>query len=451
MINNKTRNLASTLALFFVLACSVYASAANTPISINVVNEDVKVVLYTLASISNTNIVVDDNVTGTITMSLNNVSFNAALDAIAKVKGYSYQINNGMVFFGTSKIVPGELFVFKLQNARAEDVFTSVAMTVGLKPDEVKQEGGTKITTSTSSTSNTTGGTSDSGGTTAGGAVDTGTTKVTKDSTGVEKYSASNDTCSLSADLINNAIVFRGGRSDADRIRDMLNVLDVPQKQVSIQAEIVSMSRTDADGLGVEWSWSPFAGSLNVGSGQASTGSFSFTTKLDALVAAGKAKLMARPNIMTVNNKPGIINVGKEIPMLSSVMQNNNGPTGNNSNYYTLDRVQTGIILQFTPKINQDNSINADISVEVSEPEQVVLFTGVNDYSIYKRSATTNLLLKNGETIVIGGLIKNQTVTSDSKVWGLGDIPIIGWLFKGHSTEVDNDELVIFVTAKVVE
>ena len=113
--------------------------------------------------------------------------------------------------------------------------------------------------------------------------------------------------------------------------------------------------------------------------------------------------------------------------------------------------MQTGIILQFTPKINQDNSINADISVEVSEPEQIQLFAGVNDYKIYKRSASTNLQLKNGETIVIGGLIHNQNSQDNSKVWGLGDIPLIGWLFKSKGTDSKDEELVIFLTAKVVE
>ena len=410
-----------------------------------------------MASISATNIVVDDDVAGTVTMSLNNVSFNAALDAIAKVKGYSYQINNGTVYFGTAKIVPGELYVFKMQNARAEDVFTSVALTIGINAADVKQEGGISTTTQVSSSSNTGGSSSGSSGSSGGssssggGSISTGSTSLNKTSSGAERYYASGSNNSLYVDIPNNSIVFRGSRSDADRIKDMLNVLDVPQKQVSIQAEIVSMTKTDSDHLGVSWSWTPLSGSINIGTGQSSYANTTFSATLEAMITAGTAKMMARPNIMTANNKPGIINVGEQIPMLSSVQQTSDNTTNNSTNFYTLDRVQTGIILQFTPKINQDNSINADISVEVSEPEQIQLFAGVNDYKIYKRSASTNLQLKNGETIVIGGLIHNQNSQDNSKVWGLGDIPLIGWLFKSKGTDSKDEELVIFLTAKVVE
>ncbi|MFA6074546.1 MAG: secretin and TonB N-terminal domain-containing protein [Negativicutes bacterium] len=439
MKNSKVKKFIFVLILVVMLILSTSASAGNTPVSINVVNEDVKVVLYTLATISNTNIIVDDDVTGTVTMSINNVSFNAALDAIAKVKGYSYQINNGTVFFGTAKIVPGELFVFKLQNARAEEVFASVAMTVGFDAPKIekKSEGGGTSSSSSSSSSSS-------------GGVSTGV--LSNSMSGIKTLSVSNATCSLNVDVLNNAIVFRGGRSDADRIRDMLNVLDMPQKQVSIQAELVSMTKTDSAGLGIEWNWSKFSGDLAIGSGQFSSGSMNITAQIDALITSGKAKLMARPNIMTSNGKPGIINVGKEIPLITEITQTTNTDPGNNNQQaYSVDRVQTGIVLQFIPRINQDNTINVEIYVEESVPEQVVLINGVNDYTIYKRTANTSLQLKNGETIVIGGLIRDESTVRNTKVWALGDLPIIGWLFKGTDVENADDELVIFVTAKVVE
>ncbi|MEI6287083.1 MAG: secretin and TonB N-terminal domain-containing protein [Bacillota bacterium] len=441
MKNNKLRSFIFALIIFMVFSITACASAGNTPVSINVVNEDVKVVLYTLASISNTNIIVDDDVTGTVTMSLNNVSFNAALDAVAKVKGYSYQINNGTVFFGTAKIIPGELFVFKLQNARAEDLFTNVAMTVGLESS----------TTGNNATASAPGG-SVTGGSSGGAAASAPTGVLSNSMALIQTLSASSATSSLNVDVLNNAIVFRGSRSDADRIRDMLNVLDVPQKQVSIQAEMVSMTKSDSAGLGVEWSWSPFNGTFAVGTGQFSSGSMNFTTKIEALITSGKAKLMARPNIMTSNGKPGIINVGKEIPLITEITQTTNSdPNNNNQQAYNVDRVQTGIVLQFIPRINQDNTINVEMYIEESVPEQVVLINGVNDYTIYKRTANTSLQLKNGETIVIGGLIRDEATNSNTKVWGLGDIPLIGWLFKGQDVTNINDELVIFVTAKVVE
>jgi type II secretory pathway component GspD/PulD (secretin) len=174
---------------------------------------------------------------------------------------------------------------------------------------------------------------------------------------------------------------------------------------------------------------------------------------LHALATAGKAKILSRPSILARNNQPATITVGQQIPLITGV---NYDSLGNQHNSITYQDV--GVILKVTPFITEDGLVQMMLSPQISQLDPTLSIpisynpngTTVNAPVIDIRSADTVVVTPDGQTVIIGGLIQGVKSENESKIPFLGDIPILGNLFKRKVTTEDKSELLIFLTPHVV-
>jgi general secretion pathway protein D len=179
-----------------------------------------------------------------------------------------------------------------------------------------------------------------------------------------------------------------------------------------------------------------------------------YQVTLHAIATAGKAKILSRPSIIARNNQPATILVGQEVPLITGV---NYDSLGNQHNSITYTDV--GVILKVTPFITEDGLVQMLLSPQISELDPTLSVpisytstgTPINAPIIDIRSADTVVVTPDGQTVVIGGLIQNTKSEAESKVPFLGDIPILGNLFKRKVTSEDKSELLIFLTPHVIQ
>ena len=448
------------LSLFLLPIVNCRAEASVT---MNIVDSEVREVLTSLASIGGVNIVADDSVNGKITVQLAGVSFQEALDIITKTKGLQYQTIGNTIIVGTKNNMSagfGQLHVFHLKFANPDDVVNAAKLALGLggSTESSSTENSTQTTT-TSNTNNTNSTTSNNDGTT--------TAEISGN---------------LTVDKATNSLLFYGTASEAQKVRAVLDQIDIPYEQVSLEAQVMSINKTDSKNLGIEWEWSKApqsyeeytpekitidaatgritstepaeitrASSFNKGTtggiisfGRSPDGlpyEFYYAAKINALINNGKANILSKPKITTINGKEATINIGGEVPIPTLTVSDNTTTT-------TYEYKETGIILKYTPRVNDDGYITAKIHTEVSTP---TYDADTKAYRFNKRSADTQVRLKDGETMVIGGLIGSDESKVMSKIPFLGDLPILGRFFSNVNNSKNESEVIIFVTARIVK
>ena len=260
------------------------------------------------------------------------------------------------------------------------------------------------------------------------------------------------------------------------QIEEIVRVLDVPVRQVLLEARILEVSTGDAMKLGIDWdrlnsqgfviveggSGSsakpgavpdslPFYGS---GGGTRGMGSlrpmarqaFAWQTAVDLMIHEGKARLLASPKIATLNGREASILIGSRIPF---VVTGTVFAGGGAAPVQRVEKEEVGIKLRITPLINADGYITTQISPEVSS---VVDYKGPNSDLpvVATRQATTTVRLKDGNSVIIGGLLSEEKTTNVTKVPLLGDIPVLGFLFQHHSITTAKRDLVIEVTPHIM-
>ena len=428
------------LSLFLLPIVNCRAEASVT---MNIVDSEVREVLTSLASIGGVNIVADDSVNGKITVQLAGVSFQEALDIITKTKGLQYQTIGNTIIVGTKNNMSagfGQLHVFHLKFANPDDVVNAAKLALGLGGST--ESSSTENSTQTTTTSNTNSTTSNNDGTT--------TAEISGN---------------LTVDKATNSLLFYGTASEAQKIRVVLDQIDIPYEQVSLEAQVMSINKTDSKNLGIEWEWSKApqsyeeytagkitrASSFNKGTtgGIISFGrnpeglpfEFYYAAKINALINNGKANILSKPKITTINGKEATINIGGEVPIPTLTVSDKTTTT-------TYEYKETGIILKYTPRVNDDGYITAKIHTEVSTP---TYDADAKAYRFNKRSADTQVRLKDGETMVIGGLIGSDESKVMSKIPFLGDLPILGRFFSNVNNSKNESEVIIFVTARIVK
>ena len=159
------------------------------------------------------------------------------------------------------------------------------------------------------------------------------------------------------------------------------------------------------------------------------------------MIADGKAKMLARPNITTLQGHEAVINIGGEVPVPTQSVTESSTTT-------TMTYRQTGIILRCIPRVNTGGMITAEVHTEVSSPLYV---NDIKAYRFQKRSADTTVRLRDGETMVIGGLIGSDESRSMSKVPFIGDVPILGSFFRNYKRNHTESEIMIFLTAHILK
>ena len=300
-------------------------------------------------------------------------------------------------------------------------------------------------------------------------------------------------------DEANNALVVTDTQLGLDSIARLIRSLDRVPKQVVIEAKLVEVSLDNSMDYGISWSGygekngtyfgagdsgnqieiggnvpgiqTPAAGSgryvsnpisgpgggsgvnlpANLVYGAFRLGKVASNYMFDAVITAaakkGKAKVLSDPKVATLNNKEANINITTQIPYTTTETSASNPPVSTTKVTY----LTTGIILKVTPTINSDGRISMKINPTVSQPSATVVPVAGGAPGIDTRSADTNVIVRNGETIVIGGLIHDSQSEAVFKVPILGDIPILGYLFKKKSMSRTRMELLIFVTPRILE
>jgi type IV pilus assembly protein PilQ len=176
-------------------------------------------------------------------------------------------------------------------------------------------------------------------------------------------------------------------------------------------------------------------------------GKLSLDLQLSAMQTTGNGRILSNPKVLTVNNKEAKISSGTDIPIriVSATAQS----VGGSINTAGVQIISASLALSAIPTITTDKKISMAIKVEKSEPDFGHEVDGIP--TIVKRDATAEVVVNDGETIVLGGIITKNEAESESAVPFLSKIPILGWLFKNKSTSKTEDELMIFITPTIVK
>ncbi len=273
----------------------------------------------------------------------------------------------------------------------------------------------------------------------------------------------------LLADDTRNIIMIRALPPDYARIVRLLERLDNLPRQVLIEVMVAEITLRDELSLGVEWAI------LNNKLGSVDGTPYSFDMKtlnrlipadltqgleIDILGAgqgsgllkalAGKTDLsiLSSPQVLVLNNETATVNVGEEVPIVTTITENTANADAQVDK--TIQYKSTGVILEVTPQINYDGIIILDVKQTVSKALPIQA-DGVQSNPIRTRELKTKFAVKDGQSILIGGLIGTDTTISDSGIPLLKDIPILGYLFKYESRVVEKTELLIMLTPYVIE
>jgi type IV pilus assembly protein PilQ len=440
---NRWKQFLSCICFAVLLLTGPQALAYAPSVTMSVADANLGVVLAEVARMGKANIVINVKPTDTITVTFDRVPFETALYYIARSKGLSIdkKIGNTYVVTSLDEMVKGfrEVRVFPLKYARADHI-KNVIVGGGKSDSEFMVE---NPGASSSSDAGTLKGAA--GGSTASSANKEGLKDLV-----------------LNTDASTNSIIAFGSPEQLEHVSHLLKELDVPYQQISLEAQVMALSKNASKSLGIDWSWSQFPpptqsassttttnyfpiGIVTGGDGQVYK--FGVNATLNALIANGDGKILARPNVVTFNGNKATIFIGDQLPIVTPTTAN--GTTTNTTSYKS-----AGISLSYVPRINEDGFITASVFVEVSTPILVTLGSGtsaVQAYQITTRSAQTNVRMKDGDTMVIGGLISSTDTKSLSKVPILGDLPVLGKLFQSVSKSNNETEVVIFLKAKIVK
>ncbi len=421
-------------------------------ISINFQDIPVRNVLQLIADYNQFNLVVSDSVEGNLTLRLDGVPWQQVLDIILQVKGLDKRVDGNVILVAPTD----ELDLREKQQLEKQQL----EQTMGELSSEIIKVNFAKAS------------------------------DIAEMINGEGNISMLSDRGSMTIDERTNSLLIRELPENIEVIREIIESLDIPVKQVQIEARIVTINEGNMDELGIRWGFTSINGNNTVGGsiennlatiglynggGEGEDGgdgdgvgiddflnvnlaatspnatSIAFQVaklgsdtlldlELSALQQESKAEIISSPRLITTNKKPAYIEQGTEIPYLES---SSSGAT-------TVTFKKAVLSLKVTPQITPDNRLVLDLSVTQDRPGQVVK-TGTGEaVAIDTQRIGTQVLVNNGETVVLGGIFQHSITNSVDKVPLLGDLPLLGALFRRSYENVGKSELLIFVTPKVV-
>jgi general secretion pathway protein D len=170
------------------------------------------------------------------------------------------------------------------------------------------------------------------------------------------------------------------------------------------------------------------------------------TAAFRSLAQDGKASVLSSPSVIATNGKRALINVADQVPIVTSTLQSNTNPPVTTT---TVEYRDVGVILAFTPFINDSGLVTLEIEQEVSEVSTTSAGAGTNP-TFFKRSISTNLVASQDQSIVLGGLVKERKSLNRAGLPFFYKIPLLGWLFGSRDDTVNRTELLIFITPRVI-
>jgi type IV pilus secretin PilQ/predicted competence protein len=389
------------------------AGMGSQRITIDAQGADIKTVLRTVSDYSGKNIVYGPDVKGEVYIHIKDVPWEEALDIILRAHGYGYREEYGMIRVAQlDRLMKEEIELSGAERKKDElmPLVTRIIFVNNSNAEELKSA----------------------------------------------LQNIVSDRGKLDVDKGSNALIVNDTEPVIEKIGEMVKSLDKKTFQVDINAKLVEVDVEATRELGINWGLlnlhaSGFGG---VGSAEVksevatSAGTVKFGTVrswgelsavLDVLERTNKANIISNPRITTMDNREASILVGKEIPLIVA------DEAGNPITELT----KIGIMLKVTPHVNSDKTITLDMHPEVSELQGES--TAQGGVIISTSEADTRVVVNNGNTAVIGGLIKNVQTSERRGVPVLKDIPFLGRLFSSNSKADKKQELVIFVTPTIVE
>lgn len=278
------------------------------------------------------------------------------------------------------------------------------------------------------------------------------------------------------ADTENNSLLIWATSQNYERIVGALEKMDVSPRQVLIEATIAEVTLTGELKYGLQWFFNNDVGGSHTGYGSLGlpndvtltgalkdipSGQFSYAitdsagvvkTLLTALASDSKVKVLSSPQVMVLDNQQASIRVGTQtpVPAPQSIVNSSIVTTGG------VDYKDTGVLLEVLPRVNAGGMVNMEIKQEVVEPGALVDVSQAGSVStkqraFLQRSVTSKVTVKNGQTLVLGGLIRDNRTEGQSGFPILYKIPVLGALFGNTSEAVDRTELIVLITPRVVQ
>ncbi len=421
-------------------------------ITLDFQNADIHNIIRIIADVSGLNIVTSDEVKGTITIRLKDVPWDQALDVVLESKDLDKMVMGNVVRIAPAdkiKQAQDRQLASKKTKEQLEPLVTSVIPVNFAKASEI--------------------------------------TSVIKG----KEVGLMSERGNITAENRTNVLIVKDIQRSVDEISAMVRRLDKPTPQVLISARIIQADSDFTRGLGVQWGGStrnqsgkylfglsgvntgptvnPFNTTVLPGSGNTwsttsvpnpsmavnfptnqaagfgvSVGRLGSTAvaldlRLDIGETTGNVNVLSRPKIVTMDNKKAVIRQGEKYPY---IVRNQEGQL-------STELKDIDLVLEVTPRIAFDGSVNMEVNVKRNSLGSIN--NSLGDPSIAAREAVTEVLVKNGETSVIGGIIEEEDRENIQKVPFLGDLPVLGYLFKGTTNSKSKKELLIFITPQILE
>jgi len=311
---------------------------------------------------------------------------------------------------------------------------------------------------------------------------------------------SNSNSATIEADKHTNALIITAPTDEMASLEAVIARLDIRRAQVLVEAIIVEMEVRDGQDLGLQWLFANddgfFGGNINAddararriaaailpdGSGDSTTGgattgdfnvgalagaiaqspglslgwgvvddNLSMTVILNALNRQSNANILSTPSLLTLDNQEAYITVGQNVPFVTGSFTSTGTGDGAQNPFQTIERQNVGITLRVTPHINEGDSVVLDISQEVSSLSNTGTQLQASDLITNERILQTKVLAANGRMVVLGGLIKDDVQDGSQKVPLLGDIPLLGRLFRSDAVSVVKTNLLIFIRPTII-
>ncbi len=409
----------------------------ETFFSIECRDVDIKDLLRAIAKENDINLIVSEDINAKVTLSFEKISLKSALNTILKANKLAYIEEDGVIRIIKEEDLPAK--EEEKKEASAEKKIETITAIVTLRyasSSELKEN----------------------------------LSEIMPDGS------------SVSADERTNSLILNVDKEEIDNIKEIIRKLDTQPKQIMIKAWILETTSDFTKELGVQWGGSyvmnsaygnatqySFPNSIGIAGGAGSgtyavnmpvsgstsgvginLGSINNVVNLDlrlsAMEKSGKIKIISEPHIATLNNKPAKIHSG----MTYRVRTSSNVTSGDTTSLESeLEQINVGVDLIVTPKVSYGDLIELKISATKSEADFSKVVDGIP--GIIDKNAETTVLVKNGETTVIGGLDKNINNEVTNSVPFFSKIPFIGWMFKQESKIDSNEKLLILITPILIE
>ena len=400
------------------------------PIDLKVTNADVTEVIRTFAQISGLNVLVQPGVQGAVTAELENVPWDQALEQILKMNGLGYDIDGTVM-----RIAP--VAVLRQEAQEEQQLAAAKALSIPLQTiyRRLSYADANQIAQ-----------------------------LLRNGQSGLLSQRGS-----VIVDDRTNSLIIKELPAFMDTVVSVIDRLDSPEPQVMIEARIIETTKRFSREFGIQWGFdgisSPVTGNTTglvfpnqgtvtggvntPGGGDAGTLSFrlgnvlnTFTldVALQAAESEGLINILSAPKVATLNNQQASIQSGLQIPIQTIA-----------NNTVTVQYVSATLQLQVTPQVTAEGTVLMQVNISKREPQLAFLVPGATNAPIATKEAQTRLLVRDGGTAVIGGIYRVSSDQGEDRVPGLANIPIIGNLFKNKVRREENEELLIFITPRIMK